>query len=96
MDKNRFRISTLLTHTNFRKSLFATKSFNWYCVIREKSHCTFLPLDSRNQESAQIPGFWNPMEGAVGFFSDHCARLMQAQAQVRKRLYSVPFPHDAS
>ena len=29
--------------------------------IREKSHCTILPLDSRNQESAQIPGFWNPM-----------------------------------
>jgi hypothetical protein len=29
-------------------------------MIREKSHCTFLPLDSRNQESA-------PM----GFFSDH-------------------------
>ncbi len=24
-------------------------------MIREKSHCTFLPLDSRNQESAQIP-----------------------------------------
>jgi hypothetical protein len=23
--------------------------------------CTFVPLDSRNQESAQIPGFWNPM-----------------------------------
>ncbi len=30
-------------------------------IIREKSHCTFWPLDSRNQESAQIPGFWNPM-----------------------------------
>jgi hypothetical protein len=29
-------------------------------VIREKSHCTLLPLDSRNQETAQIPGFWNP------------------------------------
>jgi hypothetical protein len=29
----------------------------------------FLPLDSRNQESAQIPGFWNPMvkNGAMGF-----------------------------
>jgi hypothetical protein len=45
-------------------------------MIREKSHCTFLPLDSRNQDSEQIPGFWNPMvkrrtKGAVGFFSDH-------------------------
>ncbi len=30
-------------------------------TTREKSHCTFLALDSRNQESAQIPGFWNPM-----------------------------------
>jgi hypothetical protein len=31
----------------------------------------FLPLDSRNLESAQIPGFWNPMvkNGALGFFS---------------------------
>jgi hypothetical protein len=26
-----------------------------YKLIREKSHCTFLPLDSRKQESAQIP-----------------------------------------
>jgi hypothetical protein len=34
-------------------------------MIREKSHCTFAPLDSRNQESVQIPGFWNPM---VTFF----------------------------
>jgi hypothetical protein len=28
----------------------------------------------QNQESAQIPGFWNPMvnlKGVVGFFSDH-------------------------
>jgi hypothetical protein len=33
----------------------------------------FEPLDSRNQESLQIPGFWNPMveNGAMGFFSDH-------------------------
>jgi hypothetical protein len=30
-------------------------------MIREKSHCTLLPLDSRNQESVKIPGFWNPM-----------------------------------
>ncbi len=30
-------------------------------MIREKSHCTILPLDSRNKESAQIPCFWNPM-----------------------------------
>ncbi len=30
-------------------------------VIRENPNCTILPLDSRNQESAQIPGFWNPM-----------------------------------
>ena len=30
--------------------------------IYEKPHCTiFLPLDSRNQESTQIPGFCNPM-----------------------------------
>jgi hypothetical protein len=30
-------------------------------------------LDSRNQESTQIPGFWNPMvkNGVMGFFSDH-------------------------
>ncbi len=30
-------------------------------MIRENPSCTILPLDSRNQESAQIPGFWNPM-----------------------------------
>ncbi len=30
-------------------------------LIRENPNCTILPLDSRNQESAQIPGFWNPM-----------------------------------
>jgi hypothetical protein len=30
-------------------------------LIRENPSCTILPLDSRNQESAQIPGFWNPM-----------------------------------
>jgi hypothetical protein len=30
-------------------------------VIREKSQYTILPLESRNQESAQIPGFWIPM-----------------------------------
>ncbi len=28
-------------------------------LIRENPNCTILPLDSRNQESAQIPGFWN-------------------------------------
>jgi hypothetical protein len=30
-------------------------------LIREKSHYTILPLESRNQDSAQIPGFWIPM-----------------------------------
>ncbi len=30
-------------------------------LTRENPNCTILPLDSRNQESAQIPGFWNPM-----------------------------------
>jgi hypothetical protein len=30
-------------------------------MIRENPNFTILPLDSRNQESAQIPGFWNPM-----------------------------------
>ncbi len=33
----------------------------WVFLIREKSHYTILPLESRNQESAQIPGFWIPM-----------------------------------
>ena len=38
---------------------------------QRKSHCTILPLDSRNQESAQIPGFWNPMvKWCNGIFSD--------------------------
>jgi hypothetical protein len=38
---------------------------------QRKSHLHHLPLDSRNQESAQIPGFWNPMvNGANGIFSD--------------------------
>jgi hypothetical protein len=32
---------------------------------------TILPLESRNQESAQIPGFWIPMvKWCMGFFSD--------------------------
>jgi hypothetical protein len=30
-------------------------------LIREKSHYTILPLESRNQKSAQISGFWIPM-----------------------------------
>jgi hypothetical protein len=30
-------------------------------LIREKSHYTILPLESRNKQSAQIPGFWIPM-----------------------------------
>jgi hypothetical protein len=39
---------------------------------QRKSHCTILPLDSRNQESAQIPGFWNPMvKWCNGIFFDH-------------------------
>jgi hypothetical protein len=40
-------------------------------VIREKSHCTILPLDSRNQESAQIPGFWNKNENIKVLRVDH-------------------------
>jgi hypothetical protein len=40
-------------------------------VIREKSHYTILPLESRNKESAQIPGFWIPMvKWCMGFFFD--------------------------
>ncbi len=30
-------------------------------LIRENPSCTILPMDSRNQESAQISGFWNPL-----------------------------------
>jgi hypothetical protein len=30
-------------------------------LIRENPNSTTLPLDSKNQESAQIPGFWHPM-----------------------------------
>jgi hypothetical protein len=39
----------------------------------------FLPLDSRNQESVQIPGLWNPMVKNVvmGFFSDHKSLIMK-------------------
>jgi hypothetical protein len=37
-------------------------------MIRKKSHCTFLPLDSKNQESEQIPGFWNPIEAQIPGF----------------------------
>jgi hypothetical protein len=35
----------------------------WYdwVVIRENPNYTIVPLDSRNQESVQIPGFWNPI-----------------------------------
>jgi hypothetical protein len=44
---------------NVRVCLLHIRLYN--LVIREKSHCTILPLDSRNKESAQIPCFWNPM-----------------------------------
>jgi hypothetical protein len=37
------------------------KKLVYLIVIRENPNCTILPLDSRNQESEQIPGFWNPM-----------------------------------
>jgi hypothetical protein len=30
-------------------------------TVRENPNYTILPLDSRNQESALIPGFWNAM-----------------------------------
>ncbi len=41
----------IVTDITYGRTL-ATHSYN---LIREKSHCTILPLDSRNQESAQIP-----------------------------------------
>jgi hypothetical protein len=41
---------------------------------QRKSHCTILPLDSRNKESEQIPCFWNPMvKWCNGIFSDQLA-----------------------
>jgi hypothetical protein len=40
-------------------------------VIREKSHCILLPLDSRNQDFVQIPGFWNSGKKVLRFFSAH-------------------------
>jgi len=49
-------------------------------VIREKSHCTILPWESRNQESAQIPMvkwcngifLWSKIEPHTGLgFCDH-------------------------
>jgi hypothetical protein len=33
----------------------------WVFWWEAKPTAPFLPLDSRNQESAQIPGFWSPM-----------------------------------
>jgi len=47
-------------------------------MIREKSHSTILPLDSRNQESA--PFYF----GAMGFFSDQNETRKTARLETPK------------
>jgi hypothetical protein len=42
--------------------------------------CTILPLDSRNQESAQIPGFWNPMVKWCNWFLESNGKMVQLKS----------------
>jgi hypothetical protein len=41
--------------------VLALSIHNKRVLIRENPNYTILPLDSGNQESEQIPGFWNPI-----------------------------------
>jgi hypothetical protein len=57
-------------------------------MINDKAHFTFLPLDSRNQESDQIPGFWNTMvQRCSGIFSDHKSNPTRGWDFVSSGLY---------
>ncbi len=60
------------THTHTHTHTF---SLTHRHIDQRKFHNTFLPLDCRNQESEQIPGFYDPMvKGTMQFFSDHKSR----------------------
>jgi hypothetical protein len=63
-------------------------------LIREKSHYTILPLESKNKESAQIPCFWifkneflnleENLEEKSGFFWKRSGLLLTNKVMVCK------------